>query len=87
MSTNLNQLLVIDPEKWRYDDHRNIFKTWSLEFHLLVYTQKVNKKSNGWVLLYDQAERQASTSYPGLTTAAKREQHWRSLLIFPLVFQ
>ena len=56
-------------------NHRTIFKTWSLEFHLLVYTQKVNKKSNGWVLLYDQAERQASTSYPGLTTAAKREQH------------
>jgi hypothetical protein len=75
MSTNLNQLPVIDPEKWRYEDHRNIFKTWSLEFHLLIYTQKVNKKSNGWVLLYDQVERQASTSYPGLTTAAKREQH------------
>ena len=35
----------------------------------------MNKKSNGWVLLYDQAERQASTSYPGLTTAVKREQH------------
>ena len=31
----------------------------------------MNKKSNGWVLLYDQAERQASTSYPGLTTAGQ----------------
>ena len=25
MSTNLNQFLVIDPEKWWYDDHRTIF--------------------------------------------------------------
>jgi len=43
MSTNLNQLPVIDPEKWRYDDHRTIFKTWSLEFHLLIYRLSYNK--------------------------------------------
>lgn len=37
---------------------------------------KIDKKPYEWVLHYKQPERQAASSYPGITTSAERQQHW-----------
>jgi len=73
--TSANTLPEINSVLWNQGDHKDIFNKWKRALELIILREKVNKKPNGWVLIYDQATRRAATSFPGLTTQAKRDQH------------
>jgi len=51
------------------------FKKWIIAFQLMIHVMKIDKKPYEWVLHYKQPERQAASSYPGITTSTERQQH------------
>ena len=66
---------TIDPQQWQVGNHKNIFKKWIIAFQLMIHTIKLDKKPYEWVLSYKQLERQAASSYPGIATSARKQQH------------